>query len=690
MALGVGDPTSAAVGDALAYAISQGAAVANMSLTLDGSTYVDSMIQAAADSGLVICAASGNTAYNRPNCVLQYPASDTLTIAVGAVYRNDVRTHYSDCGSGIDVVASSGACLYDSSCDYSTRDNCDTVWGDDYPGCTWYPLSAADSSSMYSRMSGTSAACPQVSALAALLLSMRPELSRTQVRHYIRHSAEDQVGDATDSLGYDIYYGYGRINAYAALFLARGGGEMVSDLTLCHDVRIDRDVKVAAGTTLTILPGVDVTFTAGSDSANLGVDSARCELIVEGTLLVEGTSGNPVTFTSTGGSVGDWYGIRVLDGGVIDLDHCRVEEAYKGISGDDPQTFVLTNLEIEDCVTHGIYCEGCDETTEIEGCTIESPGFVGIEVREGDSFSIKGNEITDATAYGIKCTESTDLTVDGNTVLGAEIVSGFVGIYYKPATGDTTYTIKNNHVYRCGSRGIACEGGAASSALVESNDVSDDGYARGSTGIYFYGSEAKMRRTKAEKKASGVVVQGGSTTPKKVPDLGQDVSGEEGNNQFLDVSTWYIFTDLTPSDPVVKAEWNWHGISPPDQNKFGRQVDWVPYLTDEPEGGRGSPPADGGEERPVEYALSQNWPNPFNPVTSLRYGMPEAGDVALRVYDAAGRLVRTLVDGEKGEGYHEETWDGTDDAGVRLGSGVYFAKLEVNGAVRTQKLVLLK
>ena len=84
------------------------------------------------------------------------------------------------------------------------------------------------------------------------------------------------------------------------------------------------------------------------------------------------------------------------------------------------------------------------------------------------------------------------------------------------------------------------------------------------------------------------------------------------------------------------------------------------------------------------------WPNPFNPRTTLRFDLPRASAARLTVYDVAGRLVRALVDERLAEGAHEIAWDGRDDAGRPVGSGAYVARLEVEGAVSSSRLALLR
>lgn len=88
--------------------------------------------------------------------------------------------------------------------------------------------------------------------------------------------------------------------------------------------------------------------------------------------------------------------------------------------------------------------------------------------------------------------------------------------------------------------------------------------------------------------------------------------------------------------------------------------------------------------------LEQNIPNPFNPVTTIGFTLDQTGQASLTVYDVAGRAVRKLVDGELAAGRHEARWDGLDEAGLRVPSGVYLYRLEANGAGSTRRMVILK
>jgi len=103
--------------------------------------------------------------------------------------------------------------------------------------------------------------------------------------------------------------------------------------------------------------------------------------------------------------------------------------------------------------------------------------------------------------------------------------------------------------------------------------------------------------------------------------------------------------------------------------------------------------ADGRESTPdVKDALEQNVPNPFNPSTTIQYSISTSGHVSLRVYDVAGRVVRTLVDESQTprEGGYRSTWDGRSDAGHMVPSGIYFYRLVAPGHQETRKMLLLK
>jgi len=88
---------------------------------------------------------------------------------------------------------------------------------------------------------------------------------------------------------------------------------------------------------------------------------------------------------------------------------------------------------------------------------------------------------------------------------------------------------------------------------------------------------------------------------------------------------------------------------------------------------------------PVTYALSQNFPNPFNPMTTITFNLPVASHVTLEIYNVIGQNVATVVDGLHDAGSHSYEWGGS-----ALSSGVYFYRLDAEDYTATKKMILLK
>lgn len=182
--------------EAIYYAVDNGAKVINMSLGGSGfSTSMENAVNYANDNGVTVVACM----MNANNSVTYYPAGYENTIAVGSTDPDDQRSSPffwdsnsgSNYGSHIDVVAP-GNFIY--GLDEQSNTNYNSYWG------------------------GTSQAAPLVAGLSSLLLAKNPNLSPNDIKNIIRNTAEDQVGKASeDILGFDNYYGYGRINAYQAL-----------------------------------------------------------------------------------------------------------------------------------------------------------------------------------------------------------------------------------------------------------------------------------------------------------------------------------------------------------------------------------------------------------------------------------------------------------------------------------------
>ncbi len=107
----------------------------------------------------------------------------------------------------------------------------------------------------------------------------------------------------------------------------------------------------------------------------------------------------------------------------------------------------------------------------------------------------------------------------------------------------------------------------------------------------------------------------------------------------------------------------------------------------------GTSPISGVGDNEVQAAgliLEPNYPNPFNPGTSITYELPQAGRARLDVFDLAGRRVRNLQDGWISQGRHTVQWDGRDTHGNGVASGQYFYRLSVGTRTETRKMQLVR
>jgi len=93
---------------------------------------------------------------------------------------------------------------------------------------------------------------------------------------------------------------------------------------------------------------------------------------------------------------------------------------------------------------------------------------------------------------------------------------------------------------------------------------------------------------------------------------------------------------------------------------------------------------------PKSYSLSQNYPNPFNPSTNIKFELPQASRVVLRIYNTLGQEVLTLVNQQMTAGVHAIQWDALDDSGVRVSSGLYIYQLRAGSFTATKRMTLMK
>ena len=177
-----------------------------------------------------------------------------------------------------------------------------------------------------------------------------------------------------------------------------------------------------------------------------------------------------------------------------------------------------------------------------------------------------------------------------------------------------------------------------------------------------------------------------------VPDLGDGPWGSSGDNSIYTNSGYYV-SSLSEEITIMAQNNFWNvtqGSCLPKANKFYGLVDYSnpqcgPPQVSEAETGVKTPAV------PSRYALNYNYPNPFNPTTTIRYAVPPpGGHVSIAIYNVEGQVVTTLVDEEKSAQFYSVAWDGTSARGEPVATGVYFVRMRAPGFEMTKKVLLLK
>ncbi len=197
----------------------------------------------------------------------------------------------------------------------------------------------------------------------------------------------------------------------------------------------------------------------------------------------------------------------------------------------------------------------------------------------------------------------------------------------------------------------------------------------------------------------------GVTTPIEHKLIDNNVDG------MMDLAVYYsaqavnlILDDSTPTtDGSVAIDENYGAIGlhyvgadgtdylVPNIFELGEPVPLVPTVTLGRTGGLGGgTPGDRDADTPTVTALGEAYPNPFNPTTTVPFTLLTSETVTLRIYDATGKLVRTLKNESMPAGVHQAVWDGRDDVGSQAATGVYFVRLVAGSQQMTKKVVMLK
>ena len=655
---------------AITYATDNGADIINCSWGSSGFLY--SSLNYAVANGLVIVNAAGNDGDTIPEYLDTYAGS----VSVAALDIYDQKAGFSNYGSWVEVSAP-GVDIYTTYYDHST------------------------SSSIYSNVDGTSFASPITCGVIAMLWSANPGLSHTEVVD-LMYDTCDNIDDANPSFIGEL--GAGRPNLLTAL------GDNFQKIPDEFEDVFDAVNEAAPGDTIAVrgshgisgplsIWGKQLHYLGGWDDTYTSRDPAGNPTVVTGTaaapaMIVDGSAGTDVVvdgFRCTGGT-----GVHL-----ISIPYTGKFGGGLVVLGDA----VLRNLDVTGNTTGNIIDEGggggvifFHSDATMENSTIHDNSSLygwGVYVYGGSptlvDCDIYDNMTNDNFLFsplggGLYAT-NTDLTMTGCEVSGHTGLLSGGGIYVDDSVSTTSLDMSLSVISgnsATGSGGGLYLDSTGTIALTGNTFVANDATGAGG-GLYALSTTATLdNNIVAFNTGNGVEASAASLTFNCNDVYGNtasdyvgvtDPTGSDGNVSvdpaFCEFEAGnYSLVSLSPCMPAQSGGCGLIGALDDDTCETG--VDDLPG------------------QAPARFAVEPNFPNPFNPSTTIRFSLPKAAVTTLRVYDVAGRLVRTLVDSEMTAAVHTVEWQGENDAGRRVAAGVYFYRIRSGGHEYVGQMAMIK
>ncbi|GAB4330874.1 MAG: hypothetical protein Kow0037_07010 [Calditrichia bacterium] len=450
---------------------------------------------------------------------------------------------------------------------------------------------------------------------------------------------------------------------------------------------ISDDITISNGDTLVFLPGDTLIFnrqTGIHKIENYGV-------------LWANSFTDKIVFTSSDQNYGDYTGfvLRNTQEGSQSFIGCIIEYAQKGI-------------------------RAIDASPTIQSCTIRHTSDAAIDLT-GSNAVIKNCNITHNQKYALKMTLSSSPLVEDNTftqnnfqntspyviitiglqgvnspiIRGNHIIGGYEKSGGISVWGQSQAVIEQNLIENC-AYGIFCYQSGANPIIRDNillnNNINPDTLYFG-FGIACNGPNSPII-TGNEIKGHfyGIALINGAQP--NIGDLTNGSSNDDGGNRFLGNGIGPRKYELYNNNPLpIMAQGNWWGtdnpdsieariVHQPDNPAFGL-VNYTPYWHNDPL------PAKNNNQLTInDFVLEQNYPNPFNPSTVIPFYLPVSGRVVLEIFNILGQKQKTLVEQLLPAGRHTFLWDGTNNAGEAVSSGIYIYRLNYRGRTAAKTLLL--
>jgi len=502
------------------------------------------------------------------------------------------------------------------------------------------------------------------------------------------------------------------------------------------------------GRTVTIANGESLSLPAGGDYS---VANDNFRLIVQGTLNTIGTENDSITFPVANSNI-VWKGIKVQSGGVLNCSYTSISSADTAIIVSQGVEATIHNSTFTDCClsiysSDGIVSiEGClfKQSQEWVGTSfikmaiaqndnetykIYNNTLIGNAFHCGIIISFNDEEMQfDKNKFGESSFKSIDEGEHGKILMYNNILFGLANYGIDILGSDLYYhvvEIRNNCFYN-NEEDIQCEPEGVSIGdnlycnplfinpssgnyhLQSTSPCIDAGKSSGTAYYDQYDPDNTIKDIGAyyfdfvPDAPYLISVTWVSSHPKllwnKVADL--DIETYRVYKTYVNASgtrttTFDVGSDTTYTDPEITY------VNPRYANTTATYkvtaIDSVAqesaYSNTRSVSGNGplwKPWAEKVVDLPTVFALHPAYPNPFNPITQIRFDVPSTCMIHLEVFDVLGRPVRTMVAGECAPGYYALEWDGRNDNGQNMGTGIYFIKMRTSEYQHLEKCTLIK
>jgi serine protease len=649
-----GSGTAQTLADGLYWATDNGARVINMSLGWPsgynpGST-VQNAITYAYNHGVVLVASSGNEGVS----TVSYPAAYSQVIAVGATRYDDQLAYYSQYGSAQELVAPGGDLNVDQNGD-GYGDGILQQSFDPYDPGPPVVLANPTSFSWWFYI-GTSQAAPHVSALVAMMIA-NGQTGIENIRTILHETAVD-----LGSSGWDQTYGYGRINAYAALTygeappVANFSGTPTSGAAPLTDQFTDLS-----------------TNSPTSWSWNFGDGDTSAAQNPSHTYSLAGDYTVSLTVANAYGSDSE------IKTNYIHVDTPGVAKSYA--NQDIPVTGTVFGNYTNTFASDNIY----------ESIT---------EVSSGGKPSSRYSILEHKWTFDVTAGETITFYVEAYRPANSDNDN----FRFEYSRDDVTYY----HILTVNSASelvYSAEVPNTLSGTVYVRVVDTDRIAGRLSYDVIYIDEMYFESVGTPPPPGKMHVDhidvATSTTKNRTRGIGDVWVVDALGNPVADATVYGTWQGLNSTSGVTNAQ----GKATLESSQVRNACQWFKFCVDNIsksgwtyDSGANVETCDSsyycGAAKlagiPADFSLSQNSPNPFNLSTSIFFFLPTPSEVDLTIYNILGEKVKTVAQGWLEAGSHTVTWDGTNESGSVVASGIYFYKLNAGDQVVTKKMSLLK